>query len=148
MNETLPRIGHVSVYAHDPKAAASALAGLIGGQIAPFPPHHGAWVCFLASDRVGWEFEFIEIYPRNIRLAAGDGSARPRFVGVEGGMATGAGSHVNLVVPMTADAIEVACKRVGLPHGWRWSGLMDVWLDEGLMVELVPGKPGVTLTPD
>jgi len=41
---------------------------------------------------------------------------------------------------MTAEAIEVACKQVGLPHGWRWQGLMDVWLDEGLMVELAPGK--------
>ena len=90
---------------------------------------------------MGWEFEFIEIYPRNIRLAPVDGNnTRPRFVRVEGGIATGAGSHVNLVVPMTAEAIEVACKQVGLPHGWRWQGLMDVWLDEGLMVELAPSK--------
>jgi len=141
MNAAWPRFGHVSVYAHEPKAAASALAGLIGGQIAPFPPHDGAWVCFLSSDRVGWEFEFIEIYPRNIRLAPVEDSTRPRFVRVEGGLATGAGSHVNLVVPMTAEAIETACKLVGLPYGWRWQGLMDVWLDEGLMVELAPGKP-------
>ena len=48
---------------------------------------------------------------------------------------------MNLIVPMTAEAIEVACKQVGLPHGWRWQRLMDVWLNEGLMVELVPGKP-------
>jgi len=141
MNAAWPRIGHVSVYAHDPKAAASFLAALIGGQIAPFPPHVGAWVCFLSSDRVGWEFEFIEIYPRSIRLASVDGNSRPRFVPVEGGVATGAGSHVNLVVPMTAEAVEVACKQAGLVHGWRWPGLMDVWLDEGLMVELATAKP-------
>ena len=74
----------VSVYAHDPEAAASAMAGLIGGQIAPFPPHEGAWVCFLSGDRMGWELEFIDIYPRSIRLAAIAYNARPRFVGVKG----------------------------------------------------------------
>lgn len=132
MSGAPPRIGHVSVYAHDPKAAAADLAALLGGQAVPFPPHAGAWVCFLSSARVGWEFEFIEIYPRTTRLAVVEGGTRPRFVPVEGGVATGAGSHVNLVLPITAEAIETACKHVGRPHGWRWPGLMDVWLDEGL----------------
>ncbi|NOS81808.1 MAG: hypothetical protein HOP32_09545 [Nitrospira sp.] len=134
-------IGHVSVYADDPNSAASTLSALIGGTVAPFPPHKGGWVCFLSANRVGWEHEFIEFYPRTTKLAFVDKNTHPKFVPVEGGAATGAGSHVNLIVPMSALEIEAACQRVGKPHGWRWEGLMDVWLEERLMVELVPLKP-------
>lgn len=132
------RISHVSVYADDPNLAASTLSALIGGKVAPFPPHKEGWVCFLSANHVGWEHEFIEFYPRTTQLTFVDGSPRPKFVPVEGGAATGAGSHVNLIVPMSALEIEAACQRVGKPHGWRWEGLMDVWLEERLMVELVP----------
>jgi hypothetical protein len=136
-----PRIGHASVYADDPERAASALAALIGGQVAPFPPHSAGWVCFLSAERTGWQHEFVEFYPRDTQLVRIDSvSARPKFAPVEGGRATGAGSHVNLVVPMSASEIEQACALTDRPHGWRWQGLMDVWLEERLMVELVPGR--------
>jgi hypothetical protein len=135
-----PRFGHVSVYADDPQQAASTLAALIGGRVAPFPPHAGGWVCFLSAERAGWQHEFVEFYPRDTQLVRIDSQlARPKFAPVEGGRATGAGSHVNLVVPMSSDEIEVACAKVARPCGWRWQGLMDVWLEERLMVELVPG---------
>ena len=62
----------------------------------------------------------------------------PQFVPVEGGSASGAGSHVNLVVPMSASEVDAACANTGLPFGWRWPGLMDLWLEDRLMVELVP----------
>lgn len=132
-------IGHVSLYADDPPQAAAILADLLGGRAAPFPPHAGGWVCFLSAERADWQHEFIEFYPRDTQLAPGDGgSPRPRFVPVESGSATGSGSHVNLVVPMSATEIELACAKSGRPFGWRWPGLMDLWLEGRLMVELVP----------
>lgn len=136
-----PTFGHVSVYADDPQQAASTLAALIGGRVASFPPHAGGWVCFLSAGRAGWQHEFVEFYPRDTQLVRIDSqSTRPKFAPVEGGRATGAGSHVNLIVPMSADEIEVACAKAARPYGWRGPGLMDVWLEERLMVELVPGR--------
>ena len=135
------RIGHCSVYADDPQTAAETLAKLVGGQAAPFPPHPGGWVCFLSAQRVDWAFEFIEFYPRDTQLARVDGHTRPKFSPVEGGLATGAGSHVNLVLPQSSADIEAACARLDRPHGWRWAGLMDFWLEPRLMVELVPDEP-------
>jgi len=135
-----PIIGHTSVYADDPQSAATMLAGLIGGRASPFPPHAGGWVCFLSASRSEWSYEFIEFYPRDMQLARMPGAVRPVFMPVEGGRATGAGSHVNLILPASAAQIEAACAHSGLPHAWRWSGLMDVWLEERLMVELVPDR--------
>ena len=135
-----PRIGHTSVYADDPKAAATALATLIGGSSVPFPPHAGGWVCFLSADRANWANEFIEFYPRDTQLARTPGGVRPVFMPVAGGKATGAGSHVNIVLPTDAAEIEQRCVLAGKPHAWRWSGLMDVWIEERLMIELVPSE--------
>ena len=132
------QIGHVSLYADDPKRAASTLAAVIGGAVVPFPPQEGGWVCFLSADRTDWAHAFIEFYPRTTQLAVVEGGTRPRFLPVEGGPATGAGSHVNLRLPMSASDIEAACQRSGRPHGWRNPGLMDLWLEARLMVELVP----------
>ena len=133
-----PIIGHTSVYADDPQLAATLLARLIDGHAAPFPPHAGGWVCFLSATRTAWSHEFIEFYPRDTQLARTPDAVRPMFIPVAGGRATGAGSHVNLILPATAAQIEAACANSGRPHAWRWSGLMDVWLEERLMVELVP----------
>ena len=135
---THPTISHISLYADDPQFVAAALASLIGGHAAPFPPCAGGWVCFLSAARAAWSHEFIEFYPRHAQLARTPGAVRPLFMPVEGGPATGAGSHVNLMLPMTAAQIEAACASSGLLHAWRWNGLMDVWLEDRLMVELVP----------
>lgn len=129
---------HVSLYADQPQAAASNLAQLLDGRALPFPPHSGAWVCFLTFDQSSWQDQFVEFYPRDTRLSRLDGGTRPQFTPVEGGQATGAGSHLNLVVAMTAQQIEKACTALDKPHGWRWMGLMDVWLEDNLMIELVP----------
>ena len=53
MNAHAPHttIGHLSLYADDPQQAAAILAELLGGRAAPFPPHAGGWVCFLAAER-------------------------------------------------------------------------------------------------
>lgn len=67
-------------------------------------------------------------------------SARPKFAPVEGGRATGTGRQVNLVVPTSAYRIEVACVQVARPHGRRWPGLMNFWLEGRLMAQLVPGR--------
>ena len=134
------QISHVSVYADDPRSAASTLAMLIGGQVTPFPPHKGGWVCFLSTERTDWSHEFIEFYPRNTQLLRTDGATRPRFAPMTDEAAMGAGTHINLTVPMSASDIEAACQRAGVTHGWRWAGLMDVWIEERLMIELVPLK--------
>lgn len=108
------------------------------GRALPFPPHAGAWVCFPASDQTSWQDQFVEFYPRDTLLSRLDGCSRPHFTPVEGGPASGADSHLNLVMAATAQQIEKACAVLGKPHGWRWAGLMDVWLEKNLMIELVP----------
>jgi len=46
--------------------------------------------------------------------------------------------HLNLTVDRTRAELEAICDERSLEHGWRgWTGFLDVWLDEGLMVELV-----------
>jgi len=141
-----PRIGHTSVYADDPFGAASSLAGLIGGVVAPFDPLPGGFVCFLDASRTEWSHEFVEFYPRTVQLLHELDRPRPKFFAVEGG-ASGAGSHVNIVLPVTSAEIDAMCSRSGLAlWGWRWPGLMDVWLEVRLMVELVPGADDTPIT--
>lgn len=134
------RIGHTSLYADDPQTAATVLAELLGGTAVPFPPHDGGFVCFLDADRTGWGDEFIEFYPRDVELTATTGSTRPQFSPVPGGRSIGGGSHVNIVLDRTAEEIEALCARVDRESGWRWAGVMDVWLEPTLMVELIPAR--------
>jgi len=132
-----PLIGHVSVYADQPNTAAAALADLIDGHSAPFGPHPGARVCFLASAYTEWSDPFVEFYPRTTALLHETGRPRPKFFELDQRV-PGAGSHVNIILPWTDQEIERRCRASGLLSGWRWPGLMDVWLEPGLMVELVP----------
>jgi len=125
-------IEHASAYAHDPQKVSEHLAALCGGRAAPFHPLPGASVCLLGHD---WTEPFIEFYPRSTRIALKDGG-----IGFEAmpAPATGAGTHLNLRVDRTRAELEAICAERGLAHGWRaWAGFLDVWLDEGLMVELV-----------
>ncbi len=132
-----PIIGHVSVYADQPNTAAATLAGLIDGYTAPFGPHPGARVCFLASACTEWSDPFVEFYPRTTALLHETGRPRPKFFELDQRV-PGAGSHVNIILQWTAEEIERRCHASGLLSGWRWPGLMDVWLEPDLMVELVP----------
>lgn len=140
MTTATARIGHTSLYADDPYTAATTLAELVGGEVVPFPPHEGGYVCFLDSQRTGWGDEFVEFYPRDVELVPMAGLTRPQFSPVPGGRSIGAGSHVNIVLDKTPGELEKMCARVDRPSGWRWAGLMDVWLEPKLMVELVPAR--------
>ncbi|MBL8954459.1 MAG: hypothetical protein JNK82_27015 [Myxococcaceae bacterium] len=125
-------IEHASAYAHDPQRAAEHLAALCGGKAEPFHPNPGAWVCLF--DRT-WSGPFIELYPRTSRLSLKGDEITFEAMPVA---AAGAGTHFNLRVDRTRPQLEQLCAERGLTHGWRaWAGFLDVWLDEGLMVELV-----------
>ena len=134
-----PHIAHTSLYADDPFTAATTLATLLGGTVVAFPPHDGGFVCFLDAGRTDWSDEFVEFYPRGVELSPMAGGTRPQFSAVPGGRSIGGGSHVNIVLDRTDEQIEEMCARVDRPSGWRWAGVMDVWIEPRLMVELVPG---------
>ena len=133
------RIGHTSLYADDPFTAATTLATVLGGTVIAFPPQDGGFVCFLDAARTKWSDEFVEFYPRDVELSPQPGGTRPQFSAVPGGRSIGGGSHVNIVLDCTDEQIEEMCGRVDRPSGWRWAGVMDVWIEPRLMVELVPG---------
>lgn len=121
-------IAHASAYAHDPRSAAEHLAALTGGRAAPFQPLDGAWVTHFDGGA------FIELYPRTARVALRDGEVSFEPMPAA---ATGAGTHFNLRVDPSRAELEAICARRGLQHGWRgWGGFLDVWLDEGLLIEL------------
>lgn len=131
------RINHLSLYGHDPAVATAHLAALTGGRAAPFHPCEGAWVCFLSGKDGDWEGPLVEVYPRQVTLAAAaDGSVT--FARLER-PARGAGGHVNLSVSVTRAELERLCKERGIRHTWRsWAGFLDVWLDDELLIECVP----------
>lgn len=125
-------LNHASAYAHDPRKTAEDLAALCGGNVVAFSPLPGAWVCQFGPVANG---PFIELYPRTSRFALHEGAIRFEAMPVP---ATGAGSHLNLRVDRSRTELERICAERGLKHGWRsWAGFLDVWLDEGLMIELL-----------
>jgi len=122
-------IEHASAYADDPQRAAEHLAALCGGTAAPFHPLPGGWMCMFGGGA------FLELYPRTARLVSREGDVA--FAELQPA-ATGAGAHFNLKVDRTRAELERICDERGLKHGWRaWAGFLDVWLDDGLLVELV-----------
>jgi len=130
-------INHGSVYARDPKRAAENLAALTQGMARPFHPCDGAWVCFLGTREEDWEGPLLEFYPRDVRLA--QEGARLAFRRADA-PPRGAGTHFNLELPATRKRIETACDRLALPHSWRdWQGLVEVWLEDEILIECVPG---------
>lgn len=133
------RINHGSAYGHEPAAAAAHLAALTGGVAAPFHPCEGAWVCFLSGKDEDWEGPLVEIYPRNVTLAA-DGEGTVSFAKMTS-PARGGGAHFNLTIHRSRTELERICERRALRHAWReWAGLLDVWLDDELLIECVPAR--------
>ncbi len=125
-------IQHASVYADDPQRAAEHLAALCGGTVESFHPLRGGWVCLF--DRT-WHGPLLELYPRTTRLIAVKGDVG--FAKLDE-PATGAGTHFNLKVERTRGELEKICAERGLKCSWRgWAGFLDVWVEDGLLVELV-----------
>jgi hypothetical protein len=126
-------INHASAYAHDPRAAAEHLAALGGGRAARFEPLPGAWAVLFEGT---WEGAMIELYPRDKTFALRDGAIGFHDLSPP---ARGAGTHFNLSVDKTRQELESLCAARGLTCSWRgWAAFLDVWVDEELLVELVP----------
>ncbi len=127
-------ITHSSIYASEPEEAALNLAALIDGIAKPFPPVEGGWVCFL-NDEDWKRGEFIEFYPKSVKIANNSGNAafRENPEGV-----SGAGTHFNLSVPKNRETLESICQERNLVCAWRgWANFLDVWLEENLLIECV-----------
>jgi hypothetical protein len=123
------------VHARDPRAAAEALAELTGGVVAPFHPCEGAWVCFLGPEE-DWEGPLLEFYPRSVTLAHRGGklSFRRTKTGPRG-----VGTHFNVTVPKKRRELEAICARRDITCSWRdWQGLLEVWIEDGVLIECVP----------
>jgi hypothetical protein len=138
IGRTMPprtRILHVSLNARDPATAAQHLAELVGGVAIPFHPVEGAFVCFLGT-KEDWNGPLIELYPRTTTLVLQKGKLAFREI-AEGINASGA--HVNIALDKTREQIEATCDHRGIVHHWRdWQELVEVWLDDGLLIECVP----------
>lgn len=125
-------IHHASMYAHEPKRAASLLAALTGGTVESFHPLRGAWVCLFDGT---WEGPLVEFYPRTHTLAQQGGTVAFQKLGSR---AQGSGTHLNLGLPRTRAWVEEFCKAEGLICAFRdWAGFLDVWLEDDLLVEIV-----------
>ncbi len=134
-------IHHVSIPARQPRAAAEALAELMGGKCYPFPgPVPGAFMA-VSGDAHG---TMIEVYPETAVFRPGEGTE-------EAVASTGApiGDHaIHLLLSVPVDAAEVA--RIGARMGWRTQRcgrgpkatgeilfeVIELWLDNRLMIEV------------
>lgn len=127
-------LNHASVYADNPERAARLLAAIVGGTTMPFPACEGGYVCFF-DDR-GWNGQYIEFYPKNVTIARRDGKT---VIAKSDSIASGAGTHFNISVPLMAEQLEAKVMALGLDCTWRhWGGFLDVWLESSLMLELLP----------
>ena len=94
-----------------------------------FHPLPGAYVCWMPGGA------FIELYPRTSRLVSREGDTTFEALPAP---ATGAGTHFNLRVQRTRTELEQICAERKLHCTWRgWAGFLDVWLDDGLLIECV-----------
>ena len=122
-------IQHASAYADDPKRACEALAAICGGRVTEFLPLKGGWVVLFGAGA------FLELYPRGARLVDTGGDVG--FAALPS-PATGAGVHFNLRLDRTRAQVEKACAELGLRCSPRpGMGFLDVWIEEGLLVECV-----------
>jgi hypothetical protein len=134
------RINHGSIHARDPRRVAADLAHLVGGLARPFHPWKGAWVCFLGGEDEDWEGPLIELYPHDLTMVAEAGRLAFRKAKLP---PRGVGSHFNLSVPRTRRQLEALCAEREIACSWRdWQGLLEVWLEPELLVELVPCDGG------
>jgi len=124
---------HLSVGVKDPKQAADALAELTGGNVRPFRPVKGAYVCLWPD----WSGQFIEFYPSGTVLVPTDDGAdfrkttnRSEFRSI----------HINLDTELTGNEVKTIAGRYGFRHVFRPSDggpLHEVWIENALLIELV-----------
>ena len=134
-------IHHVSIPAHEPRAAAEALAELMGGKFYPFPgPVPGAFMA-VSGDAHG---TMIEVYPEDAVFRPGKGE--DEVVASTGKPIGEHAFHLLLSVPVDAATVS----RIGQRMGWRTQRcgrgpkatgevlfeVIELWLDNRLMIEV------------
>ena len=128
------RLIHSSIYADDPKKAAMDLSVLVNGSAKKFHPCEGAWICFLNDE--DWEAELIEFYPKSIQLQQEGNEVVFKEVKLTD---VGVGTHFNLHIPKTKTQLEEIAGTLKLKCSWRsWAGLLDIWLEQGILIECKP----------
>jgi hypothetical protein len=132
-------IFHLSIDADEPRRVALAIAQLWGCEAYPFAPvGEGSWIAVAEDGRNS----AVEVYPRGLTLAPGDGEAmaQPRT----GAVVSYTPTHMAIATALS----EAEVLALGGAEGWRTvrqsrGGVFDVielWIENRLMVEV--------LTPD
>lgn len=128
---------HFSIAAENPARVAQALAELLQGEVAPFPPHPGSFMA-LALDDYG---TMIEVYPAETELMPGFGSEQVTFSS-NAFASPFSSTHVAISVPTSQEQIE----RIAAREGWRavrcnrddYFDVIEVWVENKLMLEFLP----------
>jgi hypothetical protein len=126
---------HCSVVSHQPQLAAKRLAQLVNGRALPFQARglEGAWLCSLDDD----DGQLIEFIPPNFRLIAGAHGAS--FEPIEQIILNNL-THIQIRTSVSYDEMMQYIVAEGLHFHCRpahGGPLLEVWLEEQLMVELV-----------
>lgn len=127
---------HVSLEADDPRHVSKVLAELLGGESMPFPPIDGSWTALAGDDRG----TMIEVYPRGTELHDGPDGA----IGRIGGSKRHGSVHIAIATPLDAEAVFDIARR----EEWRAKycrrggrfGLIELWVENCLMVEVLTGE--------
>ena len=129
----MAKLKHLSIGVGEPKRAAQALAELTRGKVDEFHPVTGGYVCLWPD----WSGEFIEFYPKQVRLVpTGQGA---EFKSVRETFEYYA-THINLETALTSDEVKKTAARFGYKYHFRPANggpLHEVWIENALLVELV-----------
>ena len=127
-------IQHVSIVADRPEQTAGVLARIIGGIAIPLGPARGSWTA-VGTDPLG---NVVEVMPRGTELHPGKAEAETRM----GAPSRHSGVHLLVESPLAEDEVmHVACEagvRAYRSVRQLFGELIEVWLDECLLVEVLP----------
>lgn len=132
-------IAHFSIPSRTPLATAEVFARIIDGVVMPFPPAEGGWLV-VARDGSGTGVEVVPdtaaIFPgadpaAGARYGRGYGPVDPSFGAV----------HIAMTTALSRDEVIA----LGQAQGWRTLhadrgafDLVEVWVDDRIMVEVLP----------
>ena len=126
---------HLSIPARDPQRVATALAGLLGGDVTEFGPVPGAYIAW-ARDEHGTA---IDCLPLGTEMRPGENEEETRFAAAEQPSPFGA-THAAFSVERSEEEIKAVAER----EGWRAvrcnRGPFDVvefWVENALMLEFL-----------
>ncbi|WP_337886561.1 hypothetical protein [Fischerella thermalis] len=130
-------IHHISISAINPLGVAQALAKVMKGQVAPFPPHPGSYFVF-PGDEHGTA---IEVYPLGSEIAPGAAANEQCMFVHNANSSMFTATHAAISVPVSQAEIE----QVGVSEGWRvvrcsresFFDVIEFWLENRLMIELL-----------